>query len=256
MATKLNINNFDMLVESMKAMSSAVEGIKVTVGSEQAKVLSKNPVARLKMTTNSISSDEEVSFCIGDLPSFVKVLQIAQSKLDKNDKITLEVDNGFVNIKSKPFKSKFALVKEEVILNYVDKEFNSTIDEKCKFVTTADNIKELRRSSFIFSDQNVARIYLFADENNPSKMKAELNNRSNPYSNAITVDFGSIQSGSLEKDVVLNFNRMDMFTLFEQIDEIEMTLPDIQALVSTQKITSDDGESFVKIWVLSSILEG
>jgi hypothetical protein len=256
MANKLNINNFDMFIESMKALSSAVEGIKVTVEKEQAKVLSKNPVARLKMTTNSISSDEEVSFCIGDLTSFVKVLQIAQSKLGENDKIDLEVDSGFINIKSKPFKSKFSLVKEEVILNYVDKEFNSVLNEKCKFVTTADNIKELRRSSFIFSDQNVARIYLFADENNPSKMKAELNNRSNPYSNAITVDFGQIQSGSLEKDVVLNFNRMDMFTLFESIDEIEMTLPDIQALVSTQKITSKDEESFVKIWVLSSLLEG
>ena len=35
-----------------------------------------------------------------------------------------------------------------------------------------------------------------------------------------------------------------------------MTLPDIQALVSTQKITSKDEESFVKIWVLSSLLEG
>ena len=61
MANKLNINNFDMFIESMKALSSAVEGIKVTVEKEQAKVLSKNPVARLKMTTNSISSDEEVS---------------------------------------------------------------------------------------------------------------------------------------------------------------------------------------------------
>jgi hypothetical protein len=256
MATKLNINNFDMFVESMKALSSAVEGIKVIVGKEQAKVLSKNPVSRLKMTTNAISSEEEVSFCIGDLISFVKVLQIAQSKLEDNDKISLELGDGFIKVSSKPFKSKFSLVKEEVILNYVDKEFNSVIEEKCKISTSAENIKELRRSSFIFSDQNVARVYLFADEDNKSKLKAELNNRSNPYSNAITVDFGKIQSGSLEKDVVLNFNRLDMFTLFDQIDDIEMIVPDIQALTSTQKITSKDGEVFVKIWVLSSILEG
>lgn len=254
MATKLKIADFDMFVESMKALTSAVEGIKLTVGSEQTKVMAKNPVARLKMTTNALTSDEDVEFCIADLPSFVKVLQIGQAKLGEKDKITLEIDEGFIKIKSKPYKAKFALVKEEVILNYVDKEFNAELDEQCTFVTTADNIKELRRSAFIFPDTDVARIYLFADESNKSKLKAELNNRNNPYSNAITVDFGQIQSGELKEDIILNFDRVDMFTLFDKVKDIEMMLPTLKALTSTQKITNKDGDVFAKIWILSSIM--
>jgi hypothetical protein len=254
MATKLKINDYGMFVEAMKAMTSAVEGIKMIVGKEQSQVLSKNPVARLKMTTNSITSDEDIEFCIADLPSFVKVLQIGQAKLEEKDKITLEIDKGFIKIKSKPYKAKFALVKEEVILNYVDKEFTANLNDKCTFVTTTENIKELRRSAFIFPDSDVARIYLFADDKNKAKIKAELNNRNNPYSNAMTIDFGNIQSGELEGDIILNFDRIDMFTLFDGLKEIEMTLPDIKALTSTQKITSKDGETFVKIWILSSVM--
>jgi len=254
MANKLNINDFNMFVEAMKAMTTAVEGIKVSVGPEMSTVLSKNPVCRLKLTTNSLTSDEPVEFCLSDLPSFVKVLQIGQSKLEDDDKISLEVDKGFIKIKSKPYKAKFALVKEEVILNYIDKEFTAQLTERCTFVTTAENIKELRRSAFIFPDADVARIYLFADKENKGKMKAELNNRNNPYSNAITVDFANIQSGELPEDLVLNFDRIDMFTLFEQVKDIEMTLPDIKALCSTQKITSKDGDTYAKIWILSSVM--
>jgi hypothetical protein len=254
MATKLNINDFNMFVEAMKAMTTAVEGIKLIVGKEQSRVLSKNPVARLKMTTNALTSDEDVEFCIADLPSFVKVLQIGQAKLGEKDKITLEIDNGFIKIKSKPYKAKFALVKEEVILNYIDKEFSAELTERCTFTTTAENIKELRRSAFIFPDSEVARIYLFADEKNKANLKAELNNRNNPYSNAVTVDFAKVTSGELTDDVILNFDRMEMFTLFDQVKEIEMILPEIKALTSTQKITSKDGETFVKIWILSSIM--
>lgn len=254
MSTKLKINDFDMFVESMKAMTSAVEGIKVMVGKEITKVLSKNPVARLKMTTNSVTSDNPVDFCIADLPSFVKVLQIGQSKLSEDDKITMEIDNGFIKIKSKPYKAKFALVKEEVILNYIDKEFNANLTEKLGFTTTTDNIKELRRSSFIFPDSTVARIYLFVDEKNKGKIKAELNNRNNPYSNAMTLDFGDITYGTLDEDIILNFDRMDMFTLFEGTREIEMVLPDVKALTSTQKIVSKDEKTYVKIWILSSIM--
>lgn len=254
MGTKLKIADFDMFVESMKALTSAVEGIKLIVGSEQTKVMAKNPVARLKMTTNALTSDEDIEFCIHDLPSFVKVLQIGQAKLGEKDKISLEIADGFIKIDSKPYKAKFALVKEEVILNYVDKEFNAELDEQCTFVTTADNIKELRRSAFIFPDINVARIYLFTDSGNNGKLKAELNNRSNPYSNAITVDFGQIQSGELKEDIILNFDRIDMFTLFDKVKEIEMVLPTLKALTSTQKITNKSGDVFSKIWILSSIM--
>lgn len=254
MATKLKINDFNMFVESMKALTSAVEGIKLIVGKNTSKVLSKNPVARLQMTTNSIVSDTDVEFCISDLTSFVKVLQIAQSKIDDNDKISLEIDNGFIKIKSKPYKAKFALVKEEVILNYVDKEFTTQLNETCTFKTTTTNIKELKRSSFIFPDSDVARIYLFTDKNNKGKIKAELNNRNNPYSNALTVDFGDITSGKLVNDIILNFDRINMFTLFDGVEEIEIVVPDIKALTSTQKITSKDGEVYVKIWILSSIM--
>jgi hypothetical protein len=254
MAVKLKIENFDIFVDSMKALTTAVEGIKVSVDKTQAKVLSKNPVARLKMITNSLTSDEPVDFCIADLPSFVKVLQIGQSKLGEDDKITLSIDKGFIKIKSKPYKAKFALVKEEVILNYIDKEFTSELTDRCTFSTTIDNIKELRRSAFIFPDSDVARIYLYVDKDNPSNLKAELNNRNNPYSNAVTVDFANIQFGTIDEDIILNFDRIDMFTLFDK-KEIQITLPNVQALTSIQRIADEDENIYAKIWVLTSIMK-
>ena len=254
MAKVLNITDFGMFVEAMKALTGAVDGIKVSVGADQALVLAKNPVSRIKMTTNSITSDEPVEFCIGDLSGFVKVLQIAQAKLEDKDKIELQVDEGFIKIKSKPFKGKFSLVKEEVILNYMDKEITATIEEVCRIKTSADNIKELRRSAFIFPDISVAKVYLFADEEQKSKLKAELNNRSNPYSNAITVDFGKIQSGEIKGELVLNFDRLDMFTLFESVKEIDLVVPNIAALMSNQKI--EKGDTFVKLWIFSSVMKG
>lgn len=253
MSIELKVTNFDLLVKTMSAITNAVDGVKISVSDEQTTILTKNTVSRIKIVTNSLVCDIDHEFCINQLASFVKVLNIAKSKLGDNDKVSLIVDEAFIKIKSKPFKSKFSLCKEESIISNIDKEFVQVLDEQFTFKTNVSNIKELERSSFIFSDASVPRIYLFVDENNNSVIKAELNNRKNPYSNAITIDFGQVTSGTIDRELIINYDRIRMFKLFRDINEIELSVPSQAMLISNQKLI--DGDYYVKARILTGVMK-
>lgn len=257
--TEIRIKDYDLFHESIKAICKMVEGAKFTIGENGMEVYGRSAnAARGEFTTNAVVADETITFCLGDVPMFLKVLATVKdihSKPEDFDNLKFYYDApSFIKIESPKFKTKICTKDEKTISNFISKKITTPMTPVLEFVTTSDQIKYINQHSFIFSNQAMARIYISSNpemENNV--MYATIGNNDTNLNNSITLKMGLITFGTDEgRKIILDFDRLNLFNII-QSDEIKIQLMDKNALIYKARLTGKD-ETYFDFLVCSSML--
>lgn len=253
---KIKINDFNIFLQSLKALNKLSASAKFTINSEGLFIYGKNSFARGELTTDSIVAEKDpIEFCVLDLSMLIKVLNTA-AEIHEEDCSEIEMwfDFPFIKIESGKFKTKISTCKEDVIVNSISQKVKTQLVPVFEFVTSSKQIKYINSHSFIATDPESARIYVITDstmENNV--VYARIGNDMNELNNSITLKFGMATSGTLgDRKLIINFDRLSMFNAVES-DEIKIQLMDKNVLVNTVNVNGTNDFHF-KFVIYTSLL--
>lgn len=221
----IKIVDFQLFEESVRPVNKIAKSAKITVNEFGLKINSRNEICRCEIQSNCVTSDEEVSFCIGDLSMLTKVLT-SMSGIHDGDlsNVKMFVDSGFLKLESNRFKTKISLVNEDDIEKFVDGGFKTKIMDipfDYEIMTNSNMIKRLNGFSFMFSDTNALRVYLKSEDGmNKNMIHATIGCDGDDFENGATFEFGLVTSGEVgDSRLVLNFDRLNILNII-QSDEI------------------------------------
>jgi len=241
---KININDFNLFYDIVKSLKKMSNGIKFTVNDCGVTVYAKNDYSKCELTSNSITSSNELSFCIGDLDVFLKLLTTLKDIYRDGglEDVNMFYDKPFIRIESKKFKTKISTVEEGKIANSISTKVKSILTSQIDFTTSSSIIKSVCSHSYICNGSSMQRVYLSTDkemENNV--MIARIGNDENELENELSLELGLITNGEMDdRKVILDFSRLEMLNMINS-DEIKVTLAKERPVLITK--TSKNGEN-------------
>jgi hypothetical protein len=247
--TNIKINDFDVFNESIKAVSKIVQSCKMTIDQDGLTIYSQNNFARSELTTDAIYSEKAIEICIRDLSMLLKIMKLIKDQHDNDyTKLKITFEEPFIKFSSNKMDAKLSTIKEHVIQNFISKKVQTVLIPVFEFKTSSENIKMINSYQFIFPDIDSGRIYIKTDENmEKNVVYAELNNRINDFSNAVTMKFGDVIIGKIDKDIIIDFERLMLFNIVDSND-IVIKLMDKNVLVSEINNKTDNAYMFMKIY--------
>lgn len=250
----LIINDFKLFLDTLKSFSKLTNSCKITFNSIGFSIYGKNIFARGEVTSNSVCANKDISVCISDLSMLIKLLSTAHSIHESDDSdLKLIIDLPFIKIESGKFKTKVTTCKEEIIAGSVSQEIKTILTPVFEFTTSTEQIKTVNSHSFILPDQSMARIYLTVEptmENNV--LYATVGNDSNDLNNSVTLKFALVNSGILDKKIILNFDRLNLFNIINS-DQIKIQFMDRNVLVYNISINGKNN-SYYNFKIYCSLL--
>lgn len=224
---QIRINDFNILYDIVKSLTRMSDGVKFTVNDCGLTIYAKNNFSKCELTSNSVVSDNEVSFNIGDLGMFLKILTTVKELYKDEGYVSVKLfyDKPFVKIESKKFKTKLSTVDDERIAGFIGTKVHTAMTPQLEFTTSSDKIKSINSHSFIFNDSNSARVYLTSDDDMQSNtIFAKIGNEGNDLANSVVLELGMINSGSLgNRKVIIDFDRLNILNIVPS-DEIKVEL--------------------------------
>lgn len=205
-------------------------------------------IARCEVMTNSVFSMQPVSFSIKSMSTFVRILQSAKDiHQDDFSDFKFIVDLPAVRLSSKKFKMKLQCCTDDIIEPWISKKVETELKPVFEFTTTSDLIKRVNSHQFIFSNPNEIRIYLEThEEMENNALFATIGNRSNNLNNEMTLKFGIVTFGKLDRVLTLDQQRLNLFNSV-QSNEIKVQLMDKGCIVSKTQVCGKNGSVFSMI---------
>lgn len=246
----IKINNFELFSEIVKSLSKMSDGAKFTVNDCGLTVYAKNDFSKCELTSNSIVSDKELSFCVGNLGMLLKIMTTLSGiyKEDVTNSVKLYFDHPFIRFESKKFKTKIATVEEANIANFIGNKVHTELSPQIEFTTNSGIIRSINSHSFVTTDSNTARIYVSTDsemENNV--IFATIGNEGNDLENSVTLELGLITSGVMDdRKVILNFDRLNILNMLPS-EEINVQLAKERPVLISKVQKSGKNDTFFNI---------
>jgi len=253
----LEIADFKLFCETLKAVNKLSDAAKLTFNEAGMTIYSKkNQYARLEVSTNAVISKIEVSVCIPELGSLIRLLGTAEAAYEgEQPEVSFIIDLPFFKIESKRFKTKLTSCKEEIISASVSQKVKTVLTPVFEFATSTALIKAINAHSFVFQDADSARIYLAPDqtmENNV--LYATIGNEANRLNNSVTLKAGLIEFGSIPMEkIILNFDRLNLLNIVPA-DTIKVALTDKNVLLVKPELKSKVDGIYCDMSLYCSIL--
>jgi len=252
----IKIQNFDLFENTLKSLNKIIKECKFIVNENGLTIYSQNNFARSEVKTNSITSDNIVEFCLNDISILLKLLRTLRNEnSNKSDFLNIKFiyDQPFIKFESKKTKLRLATVKEDIIQNSISREVKAELTPVFEFNTSSNLIKNIESHSYIFQDIESARIYLTINDNMEKNiLYANIGNKNNDFSNFITLKLGDIIFGSLDRDIVIDFDRLGLFNIID-MDNIKIKLMDKNVLVSEINILDKKTNTYLHIKLYNSL---
>lgn len=252
MKAKITINNFDLFIDAVKTANDLVNAGKFIVDSTGLKLYGKNTVARCEIETNAIVSDVATSFCFDDIKSFIKVLTTI-SKIHEGNFIDFkfEIDGNLIKFNSKKFKAKLKSVEESVIMDNISKKLETVLKPVAEFTTSQSLMKQVADHQFLMPKIEDLRVYLHIDTDlEKNTVYATVGNKSNDLSNALTLKFGLLTFGALDRELVIDLQRLQVLQIIPN-DEVQVQLMDKNCLFSKTVINKKN--SWLSVTIIDSL---
>lgn len=246
----IRINNFELLTEIIKTLSKMSDGVKFTVNDCGLIIYAKNDFSKCELSSNAIISDNEISFCIGNLGLFLKILNTLSSiyKEDVINSVSFYYDKPFIRVESKKFKTKISTVEEDNIRNFIGTKVHTQLTPQIEFTTNSSILRNINSHSFIASDSSSARIYITKEsemENNV--IFATIGNEDNDLENSVTLELGLITSGIMDdRKIILNFDRLNILNMFPS-DEINVQIAKERPVLISKVQKSGKNDTFFNL---------
>jgi len=223
---QINLNDFNLFYDTVKTLSKMSNGIKFSVNNCGLTVYAKNDHSKCELTSNAITTDSEISFCIGDIGMMLKILTTVKTIYEGDfSGVRLYFDTPFIRIESKKFKTKISTAEEDTIMDSVGNKVRTQLTPQMEFTTSSNLIKAINSHSFIFSDPTAARIYIDTDAEMENNMVfAKLGNEENDLANSIKMELGMLNYGSIgERKIIIKFDRLNTLNIVPS-EEIKVQL--------------------------------
>lgn len=253
----IKINNFELFSEIVKSLSKMADGAKFTVNDCGLTVYAKNDYSKCELTSNSIISDNELTFCIGNLSMFLKIMTTLSGiyKEDVTNSVKMYFDSPFIKFESKKFKTKISTVEEDNIVNFIGNKVHTELSPQIEFTTNSSIIRSINSHSFITTDSNAARIYVSTDpqmENNV--IFATIGNEENDFENSVTLELGLITSGVLDdRKLILNFDRLNILNMLPS-EEINVQLAKERPVLISKVQKTGKNDTFFNISIYVALM--
>lgn len=258
MENAIKILDFGLFFESMKAIAKLVDAAKLQLSPNGLTIYGvRGNLARCEMTTNSIYSDEEFSFCIDELSTFNRVLSTVKD-IHKDDFSELEISYSRPKIlfKSKKLKMKYSTCNESIVANWTSTKMTFKMSPAFSFKTSSDLIKRMNGHSFLFKDTKSMRLYIETkDDMENNAVFATLGSKDVDLGKEITLKFGLVTDGKIPegKKIIIDLERMNLFNCM-QSNEIEISLMDCGCLLSKTHVVGKNS-SYFNIDIYSTIMK-
>lgn len=242
----LIVNDFKLFLDTLKSFSKLANSCKINFNSTGFNIYGKNIFARGELFSNTVCANNPVDVCISDLSMLIKLLNTANSIHESdNSDLKIIVDLPFIKIESGKFKTKITTCKEEIISSNISQQIKTELTPVFEFTTSTELIKSINAHSFIFPDQDMARIYLTVEPNMENNvLYATIGNNSNDFNNSVTLKLGLINFGSIEnRKLILNFDRLNIFNIINS-NQIKVQLMDRNILVNTININGKNNSYY------------
>ena len=261
MKQKLLINDFNLFIEFVKSASRIVDSAKFQLNSNGVELYgARQRIARIELTSNAISTpdDKEIEFSILNLNMLAKVLNTVKDIHDGDyTDFNFIVDSPFIRFESKKFKTKLLTCGENVIESWVSKKVSTKLTPEVEFKTSIDYIKRINSHTFIFPDQASVRVYLQSrDDMENNSIFATIGNLETNLNNEITLKLGLTTIGKLSPDrkIILDIERLNLFSAIPSNDIVITLMKDINVLVSKSVLTGKNN-SYLNLNIYNTLLK-
>ena len=252
----IKINDFNLFYDTIKALSKMSDGIKITINDCGYVVYAKNDYSKCELTSNSLTSSNEISFCIGSISIFLKTLDsVRKIYQDDYSSVNLSYDKPFFKIESPKFKTKLATVDQERIVNFIGTKVHTEMTTAMMFKTNSDIIKNINGHSFMFSDTSNPRIYITTNpEMQNNTVFATIGNENNDLENSVTLELGLVSSGDIsDKKIILDFNRLNILNMIPS-DDITIEIANERPVMWSKIKRSGKNNSYFNLGVYSFMM--
>lgn len=259
MANIIQINDFNLFVETLKAAAKAVDAAKLMFSPIGLEIYgARDTAARCEFTTNAVTSNDTFDFCIDNISTLNRVLATVK-EVHNDDFSELEIKYSKPNLhfKSKKFKMKYSTCNESVISKWITKKIEAKMSTIFEFKTTSDFIKRMNGHSFMFNGSDSIKMYLETkDDMEANAVFATLGNRNVEIGKEITLKFGLVTEGKIPegKTLIIDLERMNLFNCI-QSDDIRIGLMDKGCLLSQTKVQGKNG-TFFNINIYCTLMKG
>ena len=242
------IRDFPLFTDVMKSTVKLVDSAKFLIDSNGLTIYgAREKLARCEISTNSIYSNDSISFSILDMGMFVKILSTIKDVHEKDfSDLKFTLDSPFVRFESKKFKTKVTTCNDDVISQWVSKKVETQLTPVFQFKTTPELIKRVNSHAFMFSDTGSVRIYM---ETKPDMEKnalyATLGNKESNLNNEITLKLGLVTFGAIPADrsIILDLDRLNLFNALPS-DSLEISLMNMNVLVGKSRLEGKNDSYF------------
>lgn len=244
---QISVNDFNLLCEVMKSAVKIVDSAKVLVGPQALEIYgARDRIARCELTSNCVTSETPIEFCLESLAMFNKILQTVKDVHEGDySELKFTFDAPFLRFESKKFKTKYGTCNEATIGKWISKKVETTLTPVFEFTTTSDLIKRINSHAFMFSDSKTVRVYIETrDDMEMNSVFATLGNKETALNNEITTKLGLVTNGAIgERKIILDLERLNLFNAV-QVPEIKISLMNLNVLVSKAKLVGKSGSYF------------
>jgi len=255
----IKIKNMEFFHKFVSAIMKFVPSCKFSIDSEKCIVMSasKESASRAFFTTNVVTCDEEISFCIGEMNKLLKSLNTYKdfNKDKKDEEVSLTFDGAFLQLKGN-VSFKIRNISEDVIKNTLTVALKTKFKPLCYFEIDKAMSKKLLSMSFISLDsQHEPKIYMYKEKD---LIVAEVNDRTKMGLDSITIPISSVHKGEWSKPIIVNFSKFKTWNLLDASNVKVSYVTDkdtskIHAILTLCKI--EEKGFYVKSKILTSMLK-
>lgn len=210
----ITVKNVDFLHNFLKGILKFVPSCKFIINSEKCIVRAKTQesASRAFFTTNAITCDEEIEFCIGELSKFVKLINTFKDFNKDREEITLKFDGAFLILKDNvSFKLKNI---DENVISTLTTPIKSVLKPIFGFTLNKKLYKKLISMSFISLDtQHDSKIYIY--KNKEGMIVGEVNDRTKQGLDSVSIPLSAKTFGEWGKPIIVNFEKFKSWNLLE-----------------------------------------
>jgi hypothetical protein len=259
MSSKIEIVDFDLFFETMKAAAKLVKSAKLQLSPEGLEIYGAcEMIARCEIVTTSVKSQDTFDFCIDDIGMLNRVLTTVKGvHKDSFDELSLSYSRPNLMFKSSKIKMKYSTCNESTISGWISKKIEAKMTSVFELKTTSDLIKQLNGHTFLFTDTGAIKIYIETkDDMEKNAVFATLGNMDIDLGKEITLKMGLVTFGKIPEDkrLVIDVKRLNLFNCIPSND-IVISLTDKNCLLSKQKMAGKNGSS-LGINIYCSFMKG
>ncbi len=250
--SKIKIKNVDYLDKFLNSILRFVGACKFDIDSERCIVRSQNMVARAFFTTNVMTAEEPISFCIGELQYLCKSIKTLKEFKESDDRsCVLNYNDPFIQLKD-IVKFKISTIHESKVEEWLTVDLVAELTSTCGCKLTNVMMKKLASMSFMADES--PKVYVYKEDD---KIIGEIDDRTQDLVNSISIPLSTDITGVWTTPIITDLDSFRMWNLLDakSIDVSRVVSGKRQAILVLAEDVNTKEDVYVKVKILGTELK-